>query len=253
MPLHSSVLRTLDLLIFASLLAISAKAQTADYIVAKTLQARGGVAAIKAIQTERLVGHISFANNPSGKFIVEIKRGGKMRETIGLGAKTMIETTNGKEGWRLMVADGTGTPVAMSAGELRNMAGGADIDGPLLDYASKGYKLELVGKDESGGKRSYKLKVTDKTGEIRYDYIDSSSYLEIKWQGQVENQGKTDTFASYFSDYRKVHGVMFAFQISSGTADHPEGQKIVFDRVEINVPLDDSIFGKPAPQDFKKQ
>ena len=221
-------------------------AQTVDEIIAKALAARGGIPAIRAIHTERLTGHISFALAPSGPFLVEIKRPGKMREEIGIGAKTLIQTTDGTSGWKLMITNGTGDSVALTAGEVRNMAGGADIDGPLLDYAKKGNKVELIGKEKVGDKDAYKLKVTDKTGDVRYDYIDANSFLEIKWEGQVENAGEKNTFASYFSDYRKVNGVMFAFLITSGTADHPDGQKIVFDKVEVNVPLEDSLFGKPA-------
>ena len=221
-------------------------AQTVDEIIAKALAARGGIPAIRAIHSQRLTGHISFALAPSGPFLVEIKRPGKMREEIGIGAKTLIQTTNGTSGWKLMITNGAGDPVTLTAGEVRNMAGGADIDGPLLDYGKKGNKVELIGKEKVGDKDAYKLKVTDKTGDVRYDYIDANSFLEIKWEGQVENAGEKNTFASYFSDYRKVNGVMFAFLITSGTADHPDGQKIVFDKVEVNVPLEDSLFGKPA-------
>jgi hypothetical protein len=221
-------------------------AQSVDEIIAKALAARGGIAAIRAIQTERLTGHISFAQAPAGPFLVEIKRPGKMYEEIGFGQKTLVQTTDGASGWKLMITNGTGDPVALTAGEVRNMGGGADIDGPLLDYAKKGNKVELIGKEKVGDKDAYKLKVTDKTGDIRYDYIDANSFLEIKWEGQVENASRKNTFASYFSDYRRVNGVMFAFTITSGAADHPDGQKIVFDKVEVNVPLGDSLFGKPA-------
>ncbi len=222
------------------------RAQTVDEIVAKALAARGGVPAIRAIHTQRLTGHISFAQAPAGPFLVKIKRPGKMREEIGFGQKTLVQTTDGASGWKLMITNGTGDPVALTAGEVRNMAGGADIDGPLLNYAKKGNKVELIGKEKVGNKDAYRLKVTDKTGDVRYDYIDANSFLEIKWEGQVENAGEKNTFASYFSDYRKVNGVMFAFAIASGTADHPDAQKIVFDKVEVNVPLEDSLFAKPA-------
>lgn len=243
---HWIVIRRIAFVAVGLFFSLSLHAQSVDEIVAKALAARGGTAAIKAIQTERLSGHISFGKSPPGAFLVEIKRPGKMREEIAFGAKTLIQTTDGMFGWKLMTATGTDAPVAMTAGEVRNMAGGADIDGPLLDYAKKGSKVELIGEEKVGDRDAYKLKVTDKTGEVRYDYIDVNSYLEIKWEGEVENAGQKNTFASYFSDYRKVHGVMFAHTITSGTAESPNGQKIVFDKVEVNVPIDDAQFGKPS-------
>jgi hypothetical protein len=238
-------MRNLAIILFACF-SLGLHAQSVDEIIAKALAARGGVPAIRALETERLTGHISFAQAPAGPFVVEIKRPGKMREEIGFGQKTLVQTTDGTSGWKLMITSGTGDPVALTAGEVRNMAGGADIDGPLLDHAKKGNQVELVGKERVGDQDAYKLKVTGKTGDVRYDYIDAKSFLEIKWEGQVENAGEKNTFASYFSDYRKLNGVMFAFVITSGTADHPNGQKIVFDKVEVNLPLEESLFGKPV-------
>ena len=242
---RSIVMLKLAVTLFACF-SLGLHAQTVDEVIAKALAARGGIPAVRAIHTERLTGHISFAQAPAGPFVLEIKRPGKMREEIGFGQKTLVQTTDGTSGWKLMITNGTGDPVALTAGEVRNMAGGADIDGPIVEYAKRGNKVELIGKERVGDKDAYKLKVTDKTGEVRYDYIDAKSFLEIKWEGQVENAGEKNTFASYFSDYRKVNGVMFAFVITSGTADHPDGQKITFDKVEVNVPLEDSLFGKPA-------
>ncbi len=239
-------MRTISLAAVALSVCFGLHAQTVDEIIGKALAARGGVPAIKAIQTERLTGHISFAQAPPGPFLVEIKRRGKMREEIGFGAKTLIQTTDGTSGWKLMTGTATDAPVALTAGEVRNMAGGADIDGPLLDYQKKGNKVELIDKEKVGVKDAFKLKVTDKTGDVRYDYIDANSFLEIKWEGQVENAGEKNTFASYFSNYRRVKGVMFAFTITSGTSEQPNGQKIEFDEVEVNVPLDDALFGKPV-------
>ena len=113
-------------------------AQTVDEVIAKALAARGGIPAIRAIHTERLTGHISFAKAPAGPFLVEIKRPGKMREQIGFGQKTLVQTTDGTSGWKLMITNGTGDPVALTAGEVRNMAGGADIDGPLARLSQEG-------------------------------------------------------------------------------------------------------------------
>ena len=51
---------------------------------------------------------------------------------------------------------------------------------------------------------------------------------------------------SFFHDYRKVDGVMFAFEIDSDTIGTPYKQKITFEKVEVNPALDDARFGKPA-------
>lgn|GEM_PF-5646731 len=52
--------------------------------------------------------------------------------------------------------------------------------------------------------------------------------------------------ASIFRDFRKV-------EIDSETVGTPYKQKIIFEKIEVNVPEDDVIFGKPSsPADKPK-
>jgi hypothetical protein len=222
--------------------ALTLSAQTVDEIVAKSLAARGGVDRIKAIETQRLTGHISLSPDAEGPFQVAIKRGNKMREEMTIGGKTNIRTMSGTTGW---VVDGAGEPQQLSAGAVRNMSGGADIDGPLLDYKAKGNKVELQGKEKVEGRDAYKLMVTMADGQVRYEFIDCETYLGTKWQGKIAGGDKDFDVESYFHDYRRVDGVMFAFAIDSNTVGDPNKQKLVFDKVEVNIALDDARFGKP--------
>ncbi|HWX55275.1 MAG TPA: hypothetical protein VN176_11855, partial [Verrucomicrobiae bacterium] len=50
------------------------------------------------------------------------------------------------------------------------------------------------------------------------------------------------------TDYREVEGMKFPFRIDQ-QATNGEGSplKIVLETVELNVPIDDSVFAKPAP------
>lgn len=228
----------------ALLSALTMSAQTADEIVARALAARGGVEKIKAIETQRLTGRISLSPDAEGPFVVEIKRGNKMREEMTLGGKTNIRTMNGTTGW---VVDGAEEPQPLSAGAVKNMAGGADIDGPLLDYKTKGNRVELQGKEKVEGRDAYKLMVTMADGQVRYEFIDCKTYLGTKWQGKISGGDKDFAVESYFHDYRKVEGVMFAFAIDSNPVGDTNKQKLVFDKVEVNILLDDARFGKPTP------
>jgi hypothetical protein len=125
------------------------------------------------------------------------------------------------------------------------MAGGADMDGPLVDYRTKGNRIEFVGKVKVEGKDAYKLIVSIKDGQVRTDYIDCDSLLEAKWEGKIADRVKEYSVESYFRDYRKVDGLMYAFVVDSETLGTRFKQKIVFDKVEVNVPIPDTDFGKP--------
>ena len=230
-------------LFLSSILTLSASAQSVDEIIAKSLAARGGVDKIRTIQSERLTGHISLGPDAEGPFVVEIKRGGKMRQQMTLDGKPNIRATDGVSGWAL---SGDGSMIDLSAGDIRNMAGGADIDGPLVDFQAKGNRVEYTGKEKVNGKDAYKLTVTLKDGQVRNEYIDCETNLGVKWAGKISNAGKDFDVDSLFSDYRKVDGIMFAFQIDSETIGTPYKQKITFDKVEVNPTLDDSLFQKPV-------
>jgi hypothetical protein len=210
-------------------------AQSVDDVVARAIVARGGVKRIKSLYSQRLTGRISLTGGSAGPFEVEMKRGSMMREAVSLGGKSMLRTTDGTIGWVVGSLRDLAEPQQVSAEELHNLANSADFEGPLVDYKQKGNHIELAGKEKIGKRVAYKLVISMKNGENRIDFIDSKSYLEVKWQGMVGG----NMFESFFRDYRPVKGLMYAFEIDSGQ------QKIILEKVEVNPTLDDARFGKP--------
>ena len=210
-------------------------AQSVDDVVAKAIAARGGIKRIKSLNTQRLTGRISLNSGDSGTVIVETKRPGMMREMVTLGDKSMIRTTDGIVGWAVGSLRNLAEPQQVNAEELRTLAASADFEGPLVDYKAKGNKIELAGKEKIGKRLAFKLAISMKNGENRIDFIDSKTHLEVKWQGLANG----NIVESYFRDYREVKGLMYAFEIDSGS------QKIVFDKIEVNPKLDPARFSKP--------
>jgi hypothetical protein len=210
-------------------------AQSVDDVVAKAIEARGGIKKIKALNSQRLTGTIAIAGGSAGPFVVEMKRPGMMRESVTLGAKSMIRTTNGEVGWVVGSLRDVLVPQQVTPEELHNLAGSADFEGPLVNYKEKGHRIELAGKEKIGKRLAYKLVIYMKNEENRIDFIDCKSYLEVKWQGLVSG----NLFESYFKDYRPVKGLMYAFEIDSGQ------QKIVLQTVDVNPKLDAARFEKP--------
>ncbi len=239
-------MRRMSLVCAALMLAAPAHAQTVEAIVAKALAARGGVAKLRAVRTVRLTGTISFGEGAAGPFVVEMARTGRMREEITLHGKHDTQITNGHEGWALSVGPGTHELRALGAGELKNMAGGADFDGPLLDSKAKGFTVRLAGSAPVEGHPCWLLEVTGPDGDVRRDYIDQRTFLERKWEGNLSKGGSEVGFESYFRDYRPAGGVMWAHRVDSDRPGQPGGQRIVFDRVEVNVGLDDGRFARPG-------
>jgi hypothetical protein len=123
----------------------------------------------------------------------------------------------------------------------------ADFDGFLVEYRDKGHAIALEGKQRIGPIDTYKLKVTMKSGAVRYVYLDAVTHLERRHEATIElaPNRRVATTINY-SDWREVGGVRFPFAIEE-ERDAP-GQTFVHytKRIEVNVPMDDTLFRMPS-------
>ncbi len=230
----------------ACLVPQSSPAQTINQILSKVYVARGGLTRIHALRSERVSGTISFGSEASGPFTVELKRPMKMRMTLAVQNQNMIRVYDGTQGWANNPFAGKLTPDAMADEDLKNISEEADFDGPLVDYAKKSNKVELVGKDKVEDAEVWRVKLTTKSGDVRYYLFDAKTFLLLKWEGKRRAEGKEYPIESYFHDYREVSGLKFAFEIDSGSSATDLTQKLVIDKIELNVNFPDSDFAKPA-------
>jgi outer membrane lipoprotein-sorting protein len=228
-----------------ALLPTSASAQTVEEVIAKVIAARGGLHKMRAIHSERVSGKISFGE-VTGPFVVELKRPLKMHMQLTVQNQTMVRVYDGKsQGWANNPFAGKMNPDVMSEEELKNITEESDFDGPLVDYKSKGNQVELVGKDKVNDKDAWRLKLTTKHGDVRSYLFDANSFFLLKWEGKRKYEGQEIPVESYFSDYREVGGLKFAFAIDSGSSATDITQKIRIEKIELNPELNDAEFTKP--------
>ena len=249
LPYRSAALLaiTLAAIALAATWVPRASAQTADEILDKVFAARGGVEKIKAIRTQRISGTISFGPGAEGPFSVQFERPGKMHMEVNIAGQSVVRVYDGKSaGWVINPFSPNKDVQPMSAEELRGISDESDFDGPLLDYQTKGNHIEFAGKDSIDGNQVVKLKLTNKNGEVRTYFFDASTYLLIKWEGQRHADNQDLNVETFFRDYREVNGIKFAFEIDSDSPGVAQQQKITLDKIELNVPVDSALFGKPA-------
>jgi len=58
------------------------------------------------------------------------------------------------------------------------------------------------------------------------------------------NQGQSIEVEEIFSDYRNIDGFMVPYKLET-LHNSSSNTVITFDKIEINVPVDDAIFKKP--------
>lgn len=237
--------------VFLAILALSIlvpclSAQTVDEIIAKNVQARGGADKLKSIQTVKSTATMAMGPGMEAPGVLIQKRPMLARLEFTVQGLTAVQAYDGKNAWEIMPFMGKKDPELMSADEAKETEEMADIDGPLMDYKSKGHQVELLGKEKIEGTDAYKLKATLKNGDVQTIYIDSDSFLEIKEETTRTVRGSEQVIESAIGDYKEVNGVMFPFAIESGVKGSPDKQKLTITKVELNLPADDSIFKMPA-------
>ena len=121
------------------------------------------------------------------------------------------------------------------------------MEGPLVDYAAKGTKVELAGVEPVAGRDAYKLKLTLKSGIVQHIWIDAQSFLDVKVEGAPRRMdGRMRSVFTYQSDFRSVDGVKVPFVLETAVDGYREMHKMAIEKVTLNPKLDDALFTKPA-------
>jgi hypothetical protein len=234
-------------LVAGATLVAPALAQTVDEVIAKANDARGGLEKMKAVQSVRITGKMTMGPGLEAPITIEMKRPRNARMEFTIQGMTGVQAYDGQQAWGISPM-GSQKPEPLPPEMAKDLDNQADIDGPLVDYKAKGHQVELVGKEKVEGTDAWKLKVTLKTGDVQYIFLDADSNLEIRNESRRVVRGSEMEIESTIGDYKEAGGVLWPHSIQSGAKGRPEKQVLSFDTIEINPAIDDSRFKMPAPK-----
>ena len=247
MYLRLAVILFIGALISGASLAQSPPQPTLETLVAKNVEAKGGADAIKALQSLRLSGKMLVNEGQIEFTYTQIKkRPDEVRTELVLQGMTVIQAYDGKEGWKVSPFQGRKDPEKMSADDTKSLMEDAEIDGPLVDWKAKGSTVEYIGTEDVDGTMAHKLKVVRKNGDVNFVYLDPDHFLEIRVLTQRVEQGAQVEVETDLGDYEKINGVFIPFSEEAGRKGSPDKQKIIIEKAEPNVPVDDAVFHFPA-------
>jgi len=228
-------------------LSLAASSQTAEELVQKNIEAKGGMEKIKAIKTLRLTGKLDAGGGFTAAVGQENKRPNLVRETFTLQGMTQVQAYDGSSGWQVRPFGGRKDPQLMGEDDVRDLLIDSDFDGPLVDYKEKGNQVEYLGHDVVDGDDALRLKVTLKDGDIIYYYLDPDTFLEIRTERREFIRGAVRDSVTDLGSYKPVAGVVFPFSVNGGPKDDPtQWQSVTYEKIEANVSLQDSDFAVPA-------
>jgi len=259
---------------------------SADAIVGKNVAARGGLQAWRGVQTLSMEGKMGVGGNqravlptPSPipghtitqqmlpqrpvdevqlPFVMELKRPRKMRMELVFRGQTAVQVFDGTNGWKLRPFLNRNDVEPYTSDEIQKAALQSELDGPLVDYAAKGTKIELEGTENVEGRDNYKLKLTLKSGNSMHVWVDAQTFLETKMEGQPRVlDGISHPVEVYYRDYRPVSGLQIPYVLETKVLPVNQPglkvrqtpvpvERINLDKVEVNPKLDETLFTKPG-------
>jgi hypothetical protein len=249
------------------------QAQTVDEIITRNIRAMGGLKRLARVQSARLRQKVGIENADPGieiEVVAMAKRESKYRfqQTTHRAAR-QVRTNSGEEvnipassEVELRICDGQTSWLQHGNAEPID-TGRAYCPGwlpgfPLAQHEGTKW-LKLVGTVQIDGRDFYHLTNRADQGPGGTDYfVDARSYLLVR--DIEENNGFYRE--TVYSDYRDVDGFMFPFCSRTrmwSVKDGPGPEAITSlwntpdsahethrtEKIELNIPLDDSLFVKP--------
>lgn len=218
--------------------APGARAQTVDEIIAKNIQAKGGLDKLKSTTSVRMTGTATIQGTQVPVTTVS-KRPNLMRNEIEMGGQKLIQAFDGTSMWMLM--PGMPAQEVPPGPQTEILKRNSQFDPPFLDYKAKGHKIDFKGKESDAGKDVYHLVVTMKEGPVTHYYIDVTTGLETKTVMEIDDPSLKGQLETRMSDYRDVEGRMVPFSMTQVVNGNTVAE-MKFEKVEFNVAIDDTLF-----------
>jgi hypothetical protein len=222
-------------------------AQTLDEIIKKHLEAIGGAANWKKVNSIVTKGSLHADNQEYAYYNTVLNKKGELKE-FSAGGMTAWELVTPKKAWAYVPQMGLEThfepiPDVM----LNRFIGDLDLQGPLIDTKAKGIKTTYSGKGDFEGTMCYKIDISYPDGRKEIIYIDTVHFYRLGSGSTVEEDGVVkEQHSAIFSNFKKLpEGIVVPMNFNIG--DGP----VTLEEVFINKPVDEHIFIPQDKQQYK--
>jgi len=226
------------LLIVLMLVVQFSTAKTVDEVIEQYIRARGGrdkLSAVKSIYMEGMK-----ETNGGNVQVKMIKEQDKLSRTE---IENNVVVITAEEAWTFFPLVSP-EPKPVPSDNLRDIQTEMDIAGPLVDYAAKGHRAELLGKEQLAENTCYKIKLTTQGGNVMLFWIDLSSHLLVQSSVISMDQAYSKSLI-YYSNYKAVDGMQFphTFETNSNRKmNNAHGSEIVFHTIQINPVIQPAMY-----------
>ncbi len=239
--MKKTVSLVLSVLFLSALISSPAVCQTTKEVLAKMIEAQGGVKTLEAIKDTTTTGTVEIVQmGITGSVTLYQKEPSMMRIDIEVMGMVITQAFDGEVAW--MTNPQTGAAEQMPENFTREIKRQALGNDSLLHPEKYGITYEFKGKEKIEDKDYLVLEQTMPDGHKTVLYLDPATHLTYKTKGTSLGQAGVEVMAeTAFSDYRKVDGAVVAHSFST----HQDGQefmRMTLTRVTFNANLEDSLF-----------
>jgi len=176
-------------------------------------------------------------------FIEIIQRPDKYRCDYDMGPDKFSLIYDGETGWQI-------NPFSLGnkieyliehAIDLVQIKENADIDGILFNWREKGHKVTLCNDKDTMYNEFYKLKIITRDHDTLYYFLNSNNYYLTKKTYIFKNGEQTIKTHLFFSDHRKVNGMIFPFKIETFQYNNLIST-ISINKIIFNIEYDNHFF-----------
>lgn len=204
----------------------------ADEIINSYITAMGGADKLASINTIYMEGEINYngTKRTTRKWVVNKKA---MRSEMTFNGITSYTIVRKDSGWNYSPNRGRRKPEPLPATSVATNQPNLDIEGTLVNYKAKGYKVSYQGTDEIEGTEAYKIEEVLNDSLTRTFYIDPDSHYIMRIRTKSSMGGRVTTSSTDYSDYTKTADG-YVFPMESGN--------IKYTVVKVNTTIDDNLF-----------
>ncbi len=232
------------LLIAALFISVTAQAQTADEIVAKHIEARGGAAAFTTLKTVKMEATLAVAGIEAPTKIAVVN-GKAHRMDVSAMGNDITTVINGTMGWGINPMAGSGKPEAMPAELLKGTSTQTDLSGGLLNYKDKGNTVELLGTEKLTSGDAFKVKLTLKDGAVITHFFDAKTFYIVQTKANMNVGGQSFDADVLYSGHKATEGIVFP--MTQEITNHPQYGSMIstYTKIEVNPAVDEAVFVMP--------
>ncbi len=247
-------MKKLLLLFILSISSAAIQAQSADEILAKYFENTGGIDKWRALTGLKMSAKVNQMGMDIPLTIYQMKDGRQATVITFQGKEIKQGVFDGTTLWstNFMTMKAEKSDAESTENFKANLG---DFPDPFLDYKSKGYKVELVGKETVDGAECFKIKLTRKPITVdgkpeensSFYFFDANDYVPVMVENEVKSgPGKGMASQNKMSDYQEVNGMLFPFSMSMTMKGAGQAQSIITTAVELNPAVDAAMFTLPV-------